>query len=187
VIEEFLEGDELSVLTFSDGYTIISLPPAQDHKRIFDGDQGANTGGMGCYAPTRIASPTFMEEVNRTILQPTIDGMRREGYPFKGMLFTGLMVTKNGPKVLEYNVRFGDPETQTVLPLVSRDTDFAEVLFAAANGYLDGVKVNISPGFGVTVVAAAGGYPGSYGKGKEIKLDTVGNGLSRESRTVFPG
>jgi phosphoribosylamine--glycine ligase/phosphoribosylformylglycinamidine cyclo-ligase len=181
VIEEFLEGDELSILTFSDGYTIVSLPPAQDHKRIFDGDQGPNTGGMGCYAPTQMASPAVLELVNRTILQPTIDGMRREGYPFKGMLFTGLMMTTDGPKVLEYNVRFGDPETQTVLPLISEDTDFAEVLLAAANGYLDGVKVRINPGFGVTVVAAAGGYPGPYGKGNEVKLGIVGKGRFQAS------
>jgi len=176
VIEEFLEGDELSILTLSDGYTTISLPPAQDHKRIFDGDLGPNTGGMGCYAPTRIAPQAVVDEVHKTVLQPTVDGMRREGYPFKGMLFTGLMMTKSGPKVLEYNVRFGDPETQTVLPLISEDTDFAEVLLAAANGYLDGVKIKINPGFGATVVAAAGGYPGSYAKGKEIRLGLVAEG-----------
>ncbi|KAH8153950.1 uncharacterized protein LAJ45_01717 [Morchella importuna] len=174
VIEEFLEGDELSILTFSDGYHIVSLPPAQDHKRIFDGDQGPNTGGMGCYAPTRIASPSVLEEVNRTILQPTVDGMRREGYPFRGMLFTGLMMTKNGPKVLEYNVRFGDPETQTVMSLLSKDTDLAEVLMACAMGYLDSVKVEVTKQFAATVVVAAGGYPGSYEKGKEIKLGPVG-------------
>ncbi|CUS10818.1 unnamed protein product [Tuber aestivum] len=173
VVEEFLEGDELSILTFSDGYTTVSLPPAQDHKRIFDGDQGPNTGGMGCYAPTRIAPQAVIDEIHRTILQPTVDGMRREGYPFKGMLFTGLMMTRSGPKVLEYNVRFGDPETQTILPLISEDTDFAEVLLAAANGYLDGVKIKINPGFGATVVAAAGGYPGSYAKGEEIRLEFV--------------
>ncbi|KAG0638189.1 phosphoribosylglycinamide synthetase [Tuber brumale] len=173
VIEEFLEGDELSVLTFSDGYTTVSLPPAQDHKRIFDGDQGPNTGGMGCYAPTRIAPQAVIDQIHKTILQPTIDGMRREGYPFKGVLFTGLMMTKGGPKVLEYNVRFGDPETQTLLPLISEDTDFAEVLLAAANGYLDGVKLKINPGFGATVVASAGGYPGPYTKGKEVRLVPV--------------
>ncbi|KAI9870253.1 MAG: Bifunctional purine biosynthetic protein ade1, partial [Pleopsidium flavum] len=126
VIEEYLEGEELSFLTFSDGYTIKSLPPAQDHKRIFDGDEGPNTGGMGCYAPTKIASKALIDEVHRTILQPTIDGMRKEGFPFVGILFTGLMVTNSGPKTLEYNVRFGDPETQTLLPLMSADTDLAE-------------------------------------------------------------
>lgn len=181
VIEEFLEGDELSILAFSDGYTVIALPPAQDHKRIFDGDQGPNTGGMGCYAPTRIASPAVLEEVKKTILQPTIDGMRREGYPFKGMLFTGLMMTKSGPKVLEYNVRFGDPETQTVLPLLSKETDLAEILLACAEGYLDAVKIEITNQFAATVVVAAGGYPGSYAKGKEITLSPVGPGPSLQS------
>ncbi|KAH9438032.1 Bifunctional purine biosynthetic protein ade1 [Pyricularia oryzae] len=113
VIEEFLTGDELSILSFCDGYTIKSLPPAQDHKRIFDGDLGPNTGGMGCYAPTNIATPELIARIERDVLQPTIDGMRKERCPFKGLLFTGLMITPNGPKVLEYNVRFGDPETQT--------------------------------------------------------------------------
>src|SRR5690606_5808019 len=114
VIEEFLEGQELSILGFSDGYTIVALPPAQDHKRIFDGDKGPNTGGMGCYAPTpkSIAPKELLDQIHKTILQPTIDGFRKERIPFVGMLFTGLMITPNGPKVLEYNVRFGDPETQ---------------------------------------------------------------------------
>lgn len=187
VVEEFLEGDELSILAFSDGYTVVALPPAQDHKRALDGDRGPNTGGMGCYAPTRIASPALLEEVKRTILQPTIDGMRREGYPFKGMLFTGLMMTKAGPKVLEYNVRFGDPETQTVLPLLSRDTDLAEVLMACAGGYLDAVKIEITNQFAATVVVAAGGYPGSYAKGKEITLSPVGPGSFLTGSTVRGG
>lgn len=128
VIEEYLEGDELSVLAFSDGYTIVPLPPAQDHKRAYDGDQGPNTGGMGCYAPTPIGTPELIEQVKRTILQPTIDGMRRDGFPFVGMLFTGLMLTASGPKVLEYNVRFGDPETEIVLPLLGDDCDLAEIM-----------------------------------------------------------
>ncbi|KAI5803262.1 phosphoribosylglycinamide synthetase [Geopyxis carbonaria] len=173
VIEEFLEGDELSILAFSDGYTIKMLPPAQDHKRIFDGDRGPNTGGMGCYAPTRIASQNTLKLIQDTILQPTIDGMRHEGYPFKGMLFTGLMMTKDGPKVLEYNVRFGDPETQTVLPLLGDDSDLAEILLAAAEGYLDGVKITIREGFAATVVISAGGYPGNYEKNTEIDLRPV--------------
>ncbi|KKZ68644.1 bifunctional purine biosynthetic protein Ade1 [[Emmonsia] crescens] len=172
VIEEFLEGDELSILTFSDGYTVRSLPPAQDHKRIFDGDQGPNTGGMGCYAPTRIASKEVLEEVDRTIIIPTISGMRREGFPFVGILFTGLMMTKNGPKVLEYNVRGGDPETQTLLPLLSDDTDLAEVMVACTDHWLDGVTIKIEPKFSATVIAVAEGYPGSYAKGQDISLDT---------------
>lgn len=176
VIEEFLEGDELSVLTFSDGYTIKSLPPAQDHKRIYDADQGPNTGGMGCYAPTRIASKEVLEEIDRTIVQPSIDGMRREGFPFVGILFTGLMMTKNGPKVLEYNVRGGDPETQTLLPLLSDDTDLAQIMVACTEHWLDGVKITVEPKFSTTVVAVAGGYPGSYAKGRVITLDPTPEG-----------
>ena len=170
VIEEFLEGDELSILSFSDGYTIRSLPPAQDHKRIFDGDQGPNTGGMGCYAPTKTATKSLIDEIERTILEPTILGMRKESSPFIGTLFTGLMITKNGPKVLEYNVRFGDPETQTLLPLLSNDTDLAEIMIACAGRYLDCVKISINPMFSATVVIAAGGYPRKYSKGAPIKL-----------------
>ncbi|EEH50218.1 phosphoribosylamine-glycine ligase [Paracoccidioides brasiliensis Pb18] len=171
VIEECLEGDELSILTFSDGYTIRSLPPAQDHKRIFDGDRGPNTGGMGCYAPTRIASKDVLEEIDRTIVLPSINGMRREGFPFVGILFTGLMMTKNGPKVLEYNVRGGDPETQTLLPLLSDDTDLAEVMVACTDHWLDGVTLKVEPKFSATVIAVAEGYPGSYAKGRDITLD----------------
>ncbi|TAQ84148.1 hypothetical protein B7494_g7526 [Chlorociboria aeruginascens] len=170
VIEEFLEGDELSILSFSDGYTIRSLPPAQDHKRIFDGDRGPNTGGMGCYAPTNIANQKLIEEIERTILQPTIDGMRRDRVPFVGTLFTGLMITKGGPKCLEYNVRFGDPETQTLLPLMSEDTDLAEIMIACTEGWLDAVSIKIESKCSATVVVAAGGYPGSYAKGNPIEV-----------------
>ncbi|ERF73844.1 hypothetical protein EPUS_05549 [Endocarpon pusillum Z07020] len=173
VIEEFLEGEELSVLTFSDGYTIKSLPPAQDHKRIFDGDTGPNTGGMGCYAPTKVASMELMAEINRTILQPTIDCMRREGTPFVGLLFTGLMITPSGPKVIEYNVRFGDPEIQTLLPLLSKDTDLARVMLACTEHWLDGVELKVEPKFSATVVASAEGYPGAYVKHRPMRFDPV--------------
>ena len=172
VIEEFLEGDELSFLSFSDGYTIRSLPPAQDHKRIFDGDQGPNTGGMGCYAPTNIATKELIEEVERTILQPTVDGMRKERFPFVGTLFTGIIVTKDGPKTLEYNVRFGDPETQTLLPLISKDTDLAEIMIACTEGWLDSVDIKIDDKSSATVVVAAGGYPGTYAKGTPMEVTT---------------
>lgn len=173
VIEEFLDGEELSVLTFSDGYTIKSLPPAQDHKRIFDGDQGPNTGGMGCYAPTKVASTELIAEINRLILQPTIDSMRREGTPFVGVLFTGLMITKSGPKVIEYNVRFGDPEIQTLLPLLSKDTDLARIMVACTEHWLDGVDFKIDSLFSATVVASAEGYPGSYVKHRPMRFDPV--------------
>ncbi|KAK3301567.1 phosphoribosylglycinamide synthetase [Chaetomium strumarium] len=165
VIEEFLTGDELSILSFCDGTTIKSLPPAQDHKRIGEGDTGLNTGGMGCYAPTKLATPQLIARIEREILQPTIDGMRKDGFPFRGCLFTGLMVTPDGtPKVLEYNVRFGDPETQTVLPLL--ESDLAKIMYACAGPvpYLEDIPVRVSPKFSTTVVVAAPGYPESYPK-----------------------
>lgn len=176
VIEECLEGEELSFLAFADGYTIIPLPPAQDHKRALDGDLGPNTGGMGCYAPTPIGTQDLIEQVKRTILQPTLDGMRRDGFPFIGMLFTGIMLTPSGPKVLEYNVRFGDPETEVVLPLLSDDSDLAEILMACVEGRLDSVAITIKKAFAATVVIASGGYPGSYTKGKPITLPQESNG-----------
>ena len=170
VIEEFLEGEELSILSFSDGYTIRSLPPAQDHKRALDGDLGPNTGGMGCYAPTRVASKALIAQIDREIVQPTVDGMRNERLPFIGMLFTGLMITKTGPKVLEYNVRGGDPETQTLLPLLTNDTDLAEVMLACTEQWLSCVEVKIESQFAATVVACAEGYPSSYAKNRTITL-----------------
>lgn len=182
VIEEFLNGDELSVLSFCDGYTIKSLPPAQDHKRIFDGDQGPNTGGMGCYAPTNIATPELVARIDKEVLEPTIAGLRNDRMPFKGCLFTGLMITPNGVKVLEYNVRFGDPETQTVLPLLSEDTDLAEIMLACAKGYLSSVDFKVQPKFSATVVVAAGGYPNSYAKGTPM---TVGTPAAGSNITIF--
>lgn len=171
VIEEYLEGQELSFLSFSDGYTIKSLPAAQDHKQVFDGDKGPNTGGMGCYAPTKVATPQLVEEIHRTVLQPTIDGMRKEKMPFVGLLFTGLMITKNGPKCLEYNVRFGDPETQTLLPLM--DGDIAQVMVACTEGWLDCIKFRHYPLFSATIVATAAGYPGKQMvTGEVITLET---------------
>ncbi|MCJ1293495.1 hypothetical protein MMC34_005050 [Xylographa carneopallida] len=171
VIEEFLVGEELSMLSFSDGYTIKSLPPAQDHKQVFDNDQGPMTGGMGCYAPTKIATAELVDEIHRAIIQPTIDGMRKERMPFVGLLFTGLMITKSGPKVLEYNVRFGDPETQTLLPLLSPTTDLADILLACTEHWLDAIELKIDSRFSATVVACAGGYPGPYVRGDEIQLE----------------
>ncbi|KAI1631831.1 phosphoribosylglycinamide synthetase [Biscogniauxia mediterranea] len=178
VIEEYLTGDELSILTFSDGYTIRSLPPAQDHKRIGEGDTGLNTGGMGCYAPTNIATPELVAQIDREIIQPTIDGMRTDEMSFKGVLFTGLMITSTGPKVLEYNVRFGDPETQTVLPLLSEDTDLARIMVACTRGHLNAIPINVTPSFSATVVVAAGGYPESYAKGDEIIVQTQPAGIN---------
>lgn len=171
VIEEYLEGDEISILSLSDGKTILSLPPAQDHKRIGDGDNGPNTGGMGTYAPTPLASKEVLEQIERTVLQPTIDGMSKEGFPFIGCLFTGLMLTPAGPKVLEYNVRFGDPESQSCLPLLQ--SDLADLMLASCDGTLSTRTLSIAPLSACTVVVAAGGYPGSYTKGTKMQLQEV--------------
>ncbi|KAG8905701.1 hypothetical protein FRB99_008415 [Tulasnella sp. 403] len=176
VIEEYLEGPELSVLAFSDGYTVVPLPAAQDHKRIGEGDTGPNTGGMGAYAPAPIATAEVIARITKETLQPTIDGMRREGFPFVGLLFTGFMLTASGPKVLEYNVRFGDPETEALMLLLTEDTDLAEVMLACCERRLDAVSLSIKPGFAVSVVLASSGYPGSYPKGKIIREGVLAEG-----------
>ncbi|KAJ3930999.1 MAG: aminoimidazole ribonucleotide synthetase [Lentinula lateritia] len=170
VVEEQLTGPEISVLAFSDGYTVVPLPAAQDHKRIGEGDVGLNTGGMGAYAPAPVASPAIMKQIMEESLRPTIDGMRRDGFPFVGMLFTGFMLTSNGPKVLEYNVRFGDPETEALVLLLDQKADLAAILLACAEHRLDSVPVPIRNGVAVSVVLASAGYPGSYAKGKQIQF-----------------
>lgn len=168
VIEEYLEGNEISILSLSDGHSIISLPPAQDHKRIGDGDTGPNTGGMGSYAPTPLASKAELDEIERFVLRPTIDGMRAEGFPFNGCLFSGFMLTKAGPRLLEYNVRFGDPESQSCLSLLQ--SDLAELMLACSDSTLASKKLEIAPMSACTVVVAAGGYPGSYAKGTPMSV-----------------
>lgn len=175
VIEEFLEGDELSILTITDGYSFFNFPAAQDHKRIGDGNSGPNTGGMGAYAPAPIATPDILAKIDHQVIKPTIDGMRKEGFPMCGVLFTGIMLSPTKePKVLEYNVRLGDPETQTVLPLLTDDTDLAQVMLAAAEHRLDSVSIDTKKDmFSTTVVMAAGGYPEAYGKGDKITVSTV--------------
>ena len=168
VIEEYLEGDEISILSFSDGRTITSLPPAQDHKRIGDGDTGPNTGGMGTYAPTPLVSSAVLQDIHETVLKPTIAGLAEEGSPFVGCLFTGFMLTADGPRVLEYNVRFGDPESQSCLPLLR--SDLASLMLACCTGSLASQKIDIAPLSACTVVMAAGGYPGNYRKGTPITI-----------------
>lgn len=174
VIEEYLEGDELLILTISDGYSFFNLPAAQDHKRAGDGDTGLNTGGMGAYAPAPIATKKVLQQINDQIIKPTIDGMRKDGFPMVGVLFVGIMLSPSKePKVLEYNVRFGDPETQTVLPLLTEETDLAEIFLAAAEHRLDSVNIAVQEDkFSTTVVMAAGGYPEAYEKGDEITVKT---------------
>ncbi|KAJ2836292.1 hypothetical protein FBU31_001404 [Coemansia sp. 'formosensis'] len=182
VVEEFLSGQEISVLAVSDGYTVRAFPAAQDHKRAFDNDEGGNTGGMGAYAPAPIATTELLAQVQRTVLQATVDGMRRDGFPFVGCLFTGFMLTADGPKVLEYNCRFGDPETEAVLALLDYDKcDLCEVLLAACEGRLDAVPLAFAAGqSAATVIMAAEGYPGTYAKGRAISF-----GSAADSALVF--
>jgi phosphoribosylamine--glycine ligase len=168
VIEEYLEGDEISILSLSDGKTILSLPPAQDHKRIGEGDTGPNTGGMGTYAPAPVATAAILAEIEEKVLQPTVRGMAAENLRFCGCLFSGFMITPSGPRVLEYNVRFGDPETQSCLALLK--SDLAELMLAACNGELASKKLDIADAHACTVVVAAGGYPGSYVKGTPMTV-----------------
>ena len=167
VIEEFMTGREVSVLSFVDGKTIKTMTSAQDHKRAKDGDQGLNTGGMGTFSP----SPFYTEEVDafckKYIYQATVDAMRAEGREFKGIIFFGLMLTPNGPRVLEYNARFGDPEAQVVLPRMK--TDIIEVMEACVNGTLDEVDLEFEDNAAVCVVLASEGYPVHYEKGFPIE------------------
>ena len=168
VIEELLVGEEVSVFALTDGYSIVPLPASQDHKRAFDGDKGPNTGGMGAYSPVACVSQKTMNEIYSKVLRPTVDGMRKEGNPYVGLLYAGLMLTENGPSVLEFNCRFGDPETQVVLPLI--DGDFYDIVEACSTGKLDSVKISFKDCFSACVVLASQGYPGSYPKGKEMTL-----------------
>ncbi|HUN65365.1 MAG TPA: phosphoribosylamine--glycine ligase [Bacteroidota bacterium] len=165
VVEEFLEGEEASVFAICDGGNFVLLPPAQDHKRIFDGDKGKNTGGMGAFAPSPSVTPAVMHAVAERIIRPTLDGMRREGTPYKGCLYIGLMLTAGGPQVIEYNCRFGDPETQAVMPLLG--SDLVALALAAAVGKLP-AAAEILPLSAVCVVVASGGYPDAYETGKPI-------------------
>lgn len=168
VIQEKLSGPEISVLAFTDGDRIIPLPPAQDHKRVFDNDQGPNTGGMGAYAPVPFVTKTLMKEIQKKILERTIEGLKKEGIIYMGVLYAGLMLTKRGIKVLEFNVRFGDPEIQPVIMLLS--SDLVDILFSCINGNLSSRQVVIKKGSAVCVVLASGGYPVHYEKEKKISL-----------------
>jgi phosphoribosylamine--glycine ligase len=166
VVEECLDGPEASILAISDGDNVVVLETSQDHKRIFDNDEGPNTGGMGAYSPAPVVTPALYEQIVQTVIKPTINGMKSDGTPFKGVLYAGLMLTADGPKVLEYNVRLGDPETQAVLPRLR--TDLFDVLMAACEGRIKDVSLDWDPRTAVCVVVAAGGYPGQYDTGKEI-------------------
>ncbi len=181
VIEEFMEGEEASLLAFTDGKTIVPMIAAQDHKRVNDGDEGPNTGGMGAYAPAPVMTETLRNKCVETILKPTIAAMEAEGRTYKGCLYAGLMIKGEDIKVVEFNARFGDPETQIVLPLL--DSDLVEIMLACASGNLQEEMVRWSKQAAVCVVMASGGYPNSYPQGIEITGLEVANAL--ENVVVF--
>ena len=166
VIEEFLEGEEVSILAFCDGRTVVPMVSSQDHKKIFDNDQGSNTGGMGAYSPVPFYLNEFKKTVLEEILKPTVKGLRSEGREYKGVLYAGLVLTKEGPKVLEFNARFGVPETQVVLPRLK--TDLVDILNTVIEGSLHKINIEWNNNSAICVVAASGGYPGKYQKDKVI-------------------
>jgi phosphoribosylamine---glycine ligase len=175
-VEEHLSGEEASILGISDGETIKSMVSAQDHKRIYDGDRGPNTGGMGSYAPAPVMTPERLKRVHETIMKPTIEGMKKEGIPFKGVLYAGLMISGDDINVLEFNVRFGDPEIQAVLPLLNGR--FGDILMAAVEGNLHNTDLSFKEKHAISVVISSGGYPLDYEKGKEIRgLDSINKDL----------
>jgi phosphoribosylamine---glycine ligase len=174
MIEEYLKGPELTVMALTDGETVLPLLPAQDHKPAFDGDTGPNTGGMGAYSPVPKVSQETLDWIEDNVLKKTVAALRSEGVDYKGVLYAGLIMTEDGPKVLEFNARFGDPEAQVVLPLL--ESDIVEVMLALTEGNLKDYKLNWSSQMCVSVVMASGGYPGSYPTGKEITgLDNLGD------------
>ncbi len=167
IIEERLAGQEVSLLAFTDGNTVLAMDAAQDHKAAFDGDTGPNTGGMGAYSPAPVFTPELRQQVIDRVMLPVVDGMRNDGIPYQGVLYAGLMITPGGPKVLEFNARFGDPETQ---PLMMRmQSDIVPIMEACADGTLDSCSLAWKKESAVCVVMASNGYPGSYEKGKSIR------------------
>jgi phosphoribosylamine--glycine ligase len=167
VIEEYLEGREVSFFALCDGETAIPLASAQDHKRVFDHDEGPNTGGMGAYSPTPFVTPEIHDQIMQRIIGPTIAGMKARGTPFKGILYAGLMLTAQGPKLFEYNVRFGDPECQVLM--LRMMSDLVPAMLASCDGQLKNFDLRWFPEAAVTVVMAAKGYPGDYAKGSVIR------------------
>ena len=175
LVEEYLDGEEASVLGICDGRNVVPLVAAQDHKRAYDGDRGPNTGGMGAYAPAPVMTAELLERVRREVLAPTIEGMSKEGTPFKGILYAGLIIKGDDIRVLEFNVRFGDPETQVILPLL--ENRLGELFNASVDGALSGCDIRFARKSAITVVMASGGYPGNYEKGRPIAgLDAIPDG-----------
>ena len=179
VIEEFMEGEEASLLAFVDGKTVVPMIASQDHKRIFDGDKGPNTGGMGTYAPAPVLTDALRDEAMKIILKPMVEAMEKEGMPYVGCLYAGLMITDEGPKVVEFNARFGDPETQVVLPLL--DSDLGEIMMACATGTLTSNMVKWKDSSAACVILASKGYPETSSKGDVIS----GNIKQYDTTIVF--
>ncbi len=176
IVEEFLEGEEVSIFALSDGDNFQLLSPAQDHKKVFDGDKGKNTGGMGAYAPAPIATPALLDTIKTDLVIPTFEAMKSEGMPYKGLLYFGIILSKIGPKVLEYNCRFGDPEAEVILPLLN--SDIVPLLMATIDGGIKNIPIELSAGFALDVVLASGGYPDQYEKNKIIRgLDSIDPGI----------
>jgi len=173
IIEEFLVGEEVSILAFTDGNNVVPMVSSQDHKRAYDNDEGPNTGGMGAYSPAPVYTPELDEIVYKEVLVPTIEGLKAEGREYKGVIYAGLMITEEGPKVLEYNARFGDPETQAVL--VRLETDLVDIIDAIIENRLADIEILWKKDPAVCIVMASGGYPGHYEKGKVIKGLTEAN------------
>ncbi|MBU1086454.1 MAG: phosphoribosylamine--glycine ligase [Candidatus Omnitrophica bacterium] len=172
MIEECLVGQEASMIFISDGDNVCAMASSQDHKRIFDDDKGPNTGGMGAYSPAPVVSDDLFEKIKTEVIIPTIQGMQQEGMAFCGVLYAGIMITEKGPKVLEFNARFGDPETQAILPRLK--TDLVEIILSSLSGTLDAIKLDWDKRACVCIVAASGGYPGDYEKNKKISgLDKI--------------
>ena len=166
IVEECLSGKEMSAFVFTDAQTVVPMVPASDYKRIYDGDRGPNTGGMGSYSPPYFFNPALYKSVRGTIMEPTVKALHSEGRPYRGVLYGGLMITNNGPKVLEFNARFGDPETQVTLPRLK--TDLVDIMLAVVDNKLDTINVEWSDNACVGVVMASAGYPGSYKAGFPI-------------------
>ena len=186
VIEEFMVGEEASVFAICDGDSFKVIGNAQDHKRVGEGDTGLNTGGMGAYSPAPIVTPEMLETVEREVIKPTIVGMKAEGYPYQGILYVGLMITSEGPKVVEYNCRFGDPECQVIVPAMK--SDLLEVIAACTEGELSNTSIELDSKYRCTVVMASGGYPEAYEKGKEITgLDAVEGAIVFHAGTMSEG
>ncbi|MGE5542054.1 MAG: phosphoribosylamine--glycine ligase, partial [Bacillota bacterium] len=181
IVEEYLEGEEATVMAFCDGEYSALMQPVQDHKRAYDGDRGPNTGGMGAYSPVPAVSAGVLDYVSERVISPVLRAMSRRGIEYRGVLYAGLMLTGNGPFVLEFNARFGDPETQAVLPRL--ETSLADIMVAAAEGNLQRQRIEWSGRASVCVVVASGGYPGPYEKGKFI--DGLDRALQEPGVTVF--